>query len=341
MNTKLLIKNHRQDIVMVALVVLAALLPVFIRRSYIQAILVMTVYIASCSLAWSILGGMLGQISLGHASFAAVGAYIGTVLYNDFGVSPWISMVVAFGVVGVLVMLLMTPCFGLKGTYFSLTTIAFGEAFRNIFTNWGRVGAGQGLKMEIVRKGQESFWMLAFRNKASYFYVGLALLVVFYLVIRHIDRSKLGYGLKTIREDEGTAEAIGINPLHYKMMATFLSTGMVAVMGVFYACYIRYISPELMLQNKSLEFVLPAVIGGISTVEGPAIGALLIVPLSQYLNSALGSKLPGSNLMVYALILIAVVLFRPAGLLGHLKARQQQKKIAAEKAMLEKDAKED
>ena len=165
--------------------------------------------------------------------------------------------------------------------------------------------------------------------------------MVFYLVIRHIDRSKLGYGLKTIREDEGTAEAIGINPLHYKMMATFLSTGMVAVMGVFYACYIRYISPELMLQNKSLEFVLPAVIGGISTVEGPAIGALLIVPLSQYLNSALGSKLPGSNLMVDALILIAVVLFRPAGLLGHLKARQQQKKIAAEKAMLEKDAKED
>ncbi len=333
-------KNNPMAVVMVVLLVLGVLLPLFLNKAYVLSILCMTVYVAGCSLAWSILGGMIGQISLGHGAFAAIGAYIGTVFITYFNTSPWIAMAVSFVVVGATITLLMTPCFGLKGAYFSLTTIAFGEAFRNIFTNWEYVGAGQGMMLPLVRAKDESLWMLAFRSKASYYYVGLVLLVVFYLIVKWIDGSKLGYALKTIREDEGTAEAIGIKPIKYKLIATFISTGMVSVMGVFYATYIRYISPELMLQSKSLEFVLPAVIGGISTVEGPVLGSLIIVPLSQYLNSALGSKLPGSNLVVYALILIVVVLFRPSGLLGWWQEQRQKKRIAAEKAELGEEGKE-
>lgn len=328
-------KDNIMAVVMAVLLIVGLLLPVVFNKAYVQAILVMTVYVAGCSLAWSILGGMIGQISLGHGAFAAVGAYIGTIFVSYLNLSPWLAMIASFLVVGALITLLMTPCFGLKGTYFSLTTIAFGEAFRNIFTNWEYVGAGQGLMLPLVRANDQSLWMLAFQSKSSYYYVGLFLLVVFYLIVKWIDGSKLGYALKTIREDEGTAEAIGIKPIRYKLIATFISCGMVAVMGVFYACYIRYISPELMLQSKSMEFVLPCVIGGISTVEGPVIGSLIIVPLSQYLNSLLGSKLPGSNLVVYALILIVVVLFRPSGLLGWWKERSQKKKIAEEKKTLE------
>lgn len=329
------LKNKKSILLMAGLLLVAVLLPKVVTKSYVQAILVLTVYTAGCSLAWSILGGMVGQTSLGHAAFAALGSYIGTVFVVNLELSPWLAMIVSFFVVGGLITLLMWPCFGLKGTYFTLTTIAFAEAFRNIFTNWKYMGAGQGLMLPLVRKGEESVWMLAFRDKESYYYVGLLLLVVFYLIVKWIDGSKLGYAFKTIREDEGTAQAIGIKPIKYKLIATFISCGMVAVMGVFYACYIRYISPELMLKNKSLEFVLPAVIGGISTVEGPVLGALIIVPLSQWLNSALGSILPGSNLVVYALILIIVVMYRPAGILGWLKQRQQKKRIAAERVALE------
>lgn len=313
---------------MIGLLMIGLLLPVFVHKTYVHSIMVLTVYVMGCSLAWSILGGMLGQVSLGHGAFAALGAYIGTLFVTKLNLSPWIAMIAAFLMVGTVISLLMYPCFGLKGTYFSLTTIAFGEAFRNIFTNWNFVGAGQGLTLPIVKSKNESFWQIAFKssNKSSYYYVGVLLVVIFFLIVKMIDRSKLGYSLKTIREDEGTAEAIGIKPIRYKIIATFISSGMVAVMGVFYATYIRYISPELMLQSKSLEFVLPAVIGGISTVEGPVIGALIIVPLSQILNSKLGSILPGANLMVYALVLIAVVLFRPSGILGWVKERQQKKK---------------
>ena len=338
MDIRAFVKKKPGLLIGLGVLIVAALLPQFFNKTYIQSILVMTVYIAGCSLAWSVLGGMVGQISLGHGAFAAIGAYIGTIFVADLNLSPWLAMIVAFFVVGTLMALLMTPCFGLKGTYFSLMTIAFGEAFRNIFTNWEYVGAGQGKMLPIVRNGEESIWMLAFRSKTGYFYVGLFLVVVFYLVVKYIDRSKLGYALKTIREDEGTSEAIGIKPIKFRILATFISTGMVAVMGVFYATYVRYISPELMLQSKSLEFVLPAVIGGISTVEGCVLGAAIIVPLSQFLNSQLGSQLPGSNLVIYSLILIVVVLFRPSGILGWWQERQQKRKIASERVNLNEPA---
>ena len=335
MKTKSLIKDRGTTVFMLALLAVAIILPKFpaFGKAYLLSILIMTVYTAGCSLAWSILGGTLGTISLGHAAFGAIGAYIGTLFITELNLSPWIAMIVAFLVVGGMMTVLIYPCFCLKGTYFTLSTIAFGEAFRNVFTNWKAVGAGQGLSLPIVKAKSESLWMLAFnvKNKVNYYYVGLALAVMMYIIVKLIDSSKLGYALKTIREDEGTAQAIGIKPIKFKLIATFLSCGLVAVMGVFYACYIRFISPELMLQSKSLEFVLPAVIGGIGTVEGPIIGSLIIVPLSQYLNSTLGSRLPGLNLLIYALILIVVVLFRPSGILGWVKEVQQKKKIAAEK----------
>lgn len=328
MKLKSLLKKNTRIPVMILILLVALVLPQVINRPYIVAIMVLTVYTASASLAWSILGGMIGQISLGHAAFAGLGAYIGTVLYCNYNVSPWISMLVAFVVAGTLMMLLMSPCFGLKGAYFSLATIAFGEAFRNLFTNWEYVGSGQGMILSLVKK--DSLLMIAFKDKTSYYYVGLFLLVLFYVIVKLIDNSKLGYAFKTIREDEGTANAIGINPLRYKMIATFISCGMVAAIGVFYACYVRYINPDVMTQSQSLALVLPAVIGGIATVEGPVLGAIIIVPLSQYLSSALGSVLPGSNWIIYAAILIAVVLFQPAGIIGWFKARRQKKLISIE-----------
>lgn len=142
------------------------------------------------------------------------------------------------------------------------------------------------------------------------------MVIAVYLIVRAIDRSKFGYALKTVREDEDTANAIGINPLKYKVLATFVSCGLIAVCGVFYANYIRFINPDIMIQAQSVEFVLPAVIGGIGSVTGPLIGAIILTPLAQYLNSTLSSIAPGANLLVYAIILIVVILFQPRGIMG-------------------------
>lgn len=329
------IKFTPRLLLLAALLAFMLVFPQIFNRPYLLAIMITTFYIGCASLAWSILGGMIGQVSLGHAAFMGLGAYISTVLLQKLHLSPWLSMIVVFFVVGALIALLMIPCFGLKGAYFSLATIAFGEMFINLFTNWAFVGGGQGLMLGI---GKDSFWMLRFKSKVPYYYVALGMLIAFYIIVRRIDRSKLGYAFKTIREDEGTANAIGINPQRYKTIATFLSAGMVAVVGVFYANYIRYINTDIMSQAESLSFVLPAVIGGVSTVEGPILGALIIVPISQYLSSTLGSVLPGANLVVYACILIGVILFQPAGLLGWFYHSALKKKIDAKMGVKTADA---
>ena len=183
-----------------------------------------------------------------------LGAYMSTLLLVKLNVSPWISIPLVFLFVGALTALLLSPCFVLRGPYFSLVTIAFGEAFRNLMTNWDFAGKGQGLLLPF---GDNSLALLRFKSKVPYFYLSLLMVIAVYLIVRAIDRSKFGYALKTVREDEDTANAIGINPLKYKVLATFVSCGLIAVCGVFYANYIRFINPDIMIQAQSVEFVLP------------------------------------------------------------------------------------
>lgn len=302
-----------RQILLLIVLVLVALIPTVIKTPYILAILVMTFYTASASLAWSVLGGMTGQISLGHAAFMGLGAYVSTLLLVNANISPWIAIFIVFFVVGGISALLLSPCFHLHGPYFSLVTIAFGEAFRNLLTNWEYAGKGQGLLLPF---GDNDFFLMRFKSKVPYFYLGLGMAIVVFLIVRYIDRSKLGYALKTVREDEDTANAIGINPWKYKVIATFISCGLVAVCGVFYASYIRFINPDIMMQDQSVKFVLPAVIGGIGSAVGPLVGAVILTPLSEYLNATLSSIAPGANLLVYAVILIVVILFQPRGIMG-------------------------
>ncbi|MCL2001647.1 MAG: branched-chain amino acid ABC transporter permease, partial [Planctomycetes bacterium] len=218
--------------------------------------------------------------------------------------------------------LLFYPCFVLRGPYFTLATIAFGETFRNLLMNWAYVGRGQGILMPF---GADSFWAMRFLSKIPYYYMSLTMLILVSLVVWRLDRSKLGYAFKTIREDEDTANAIGINTTRYKLYAAFLSAGCTAVAGVFYSQYLRFIDPDIMMQIYSVEFVLPAIIGGMGFVCGPLLGAVILIPLSEFLRANLAGVLPGSNLIIYALILIIVIRLQPTGLLGWHQDRKLKK----------------
>lgn len=305
-------------------VLLLVIFPVFVKTPYILHILIMTFYIGAASLAWSILGGLTGQTSLGHAAFMGFGAYISAVLVINLNISPWVSFLIAFFVVGCLSIIMFYPCFILRGPYFTLVTIAFGETFRNLFMNWNLVGKGAGLTLPF---GQNSFFMMRFMGKEPYYYIALVLIAIFYFIVRRIDKNKIGYAFKTIREDEDTANAIGINTMRYKLLAAFISTGLTAVTGVFYAQYLRFIDPDIMLQTYSVEFVLPAVIGGVGNVSGALLGGLILTPLSEYLRSNLSSIIPGANLLVYAIILIVVIRFQPNGILGWYSKSKAKVKI--------------
>lgn len=317
-------KIIKSNLLPIILLIILSFIPIIIKTPYLMSIFITTFLAVACSLSWSVLGGLTGQISLGHAAFFGLGAYISTLLLNCLGISPWISIILVFFIVGALGAIILSPCFVLHGAYFSLVTIAFGEAIRNLFLNWDLAGKGQGL---LLQYGKSSLLQMRFTSKVPYFYIALILMLSYYMILKKIDTSKLGYGLKTIREDEDTANAIGINPQKYKLIATFISCGMIAICGVFYANYVRYINPDIMMGTKSIEFVLPAIIGGLGSVTGPLIGGIILTPLSEYLNAALGNIVSGLNLVVYSSIIIIVILFQPSGIMGWFNKSKVKKKI--------------
>ena len=288
-------------------------IPLFVKSPYILNIFVLVFYMSTLSMAWNLLGGMTGQNSLGHAAYMGLGAYASCLFITKAGVNPWISAILGMVVVGLVAGIIFYPCFILRGPYFTLVSIAFGEALRQFIINSSFFGRASGVGLPF---GRDSWLYFRFASKVPYYYVGLAMVLLVYLLMKKIERSKMGYALRTIREDEDAAAAIGINPTKYKIMAVVVSAMVAALVGFFYASYIRYIDPELMVLAKSTESVLPAVVGGAAYVEGPLVGGLIMIPLSEFLRAKYSSILPGINMLMYAVVLLIVIRFRPTGILG-------------------------
>lgn len=305
---------HRNLAIVLGLILLVfILIPVFVKSPYVLNVFVLVFYMSTLSMAWNLLGGMTGQNSLGHAAYMGLGAYACCLLITKTGANPWLAAIFGMVVVGLVAGVIFYPCFILKGPYFTLVSIAFGEALRQFIINSSFFGRASGVGLPF---GGDSWLDFRFASKVPYYYVGLVMVIGIYLLMKKIERSKMGYALRTIREDEDAAAAIGINPTRYKIMAVVVSAMVAALVGFFYASYIRYIDPELMILAKSTESVLPAVVGGAAYVEGPLVGGLIMIPLSEFLRAKFSSILPGINMLMYAVALLAVIRFRPAGILG-------------------------
>ena len=309
------VRAYRRNVALALglLLLVFVLIPVFVKSPYILNIFVLVFYMSTLSMAWNLLGGMTGQNSLGHAAYMGLGAYASCLLITKAGANPWLSAIFGMVVVGLVAGVIFYPCFILRGPYFTLVSIAFGEAMRQFIINSTFFGRASGVGLPF---GRDSWLNFRFGSKVPYYYVGLAMVLLIYLLMKKIERSRMGYALKTIREDEDAAAAIGINPTKYKIMAVVVSAMVAALVGFFYASYIRYIDPDLMVQAKSTESVLPAVVGGAAYVEGPLVGGLIMIPLSEFLRARYSAMLPGINMLLYAIALLAVIRFRPTGILG-------------------------
>lgn len=314
---------HRNLTILIGLILLVfILIPTMVKSPYILNIFVLMFYMSTLSMAWNLLGGMTGQNSLGHAAYMGLGAYACCLLVVKTGANPWLAAIFGMAVVGLVSGIVFYPCFILRGPYFTLVSIAFGESIRQLIINSEFFGRASGVGLPF---GPDSWLNFRFGSKVPYYYVGLLMVAGIYIIMKRIDRSKMGFALKTIREDEDAAAAIGINPTKYKVMAVVISAMVAGLVGFFYASYIRYIDPELMIQAKSTESVLPAVVGGAAFVEGPIIGALIMIPLSEYLRANFSAALPGINMLMYAVVLLVVIRFRPAGILGwYMNSRVKQ-----------------
>jgi len=291
------------------------LLPQIVSNPFAVDIFIRVLLFAFIGVAWNLLGGYAKQLSLGHAAFFGLGAYTSTILLIRYGVSPWIG-IVAGGVVAMLASLpIGALCFRLRGAYFAIATIATAQVLMLLFLKfrnfaWGAEGT------TIPNLGN-SPWMMQFDAKAAYYYIALVLLAIGLAITSWVERSWMGYYLVALGEDQDAAEAVGVNVPRIKRHIYLISAFLTGLAGTFYVQYIYFIDPNTVFNfNVSVEAALVSIVGGIGTLWGPVVGTVLLEPTSALVQSWLGGTHGGVQLTLYAVILMAVILWRPTGLLG-------------------------
>ncbi len=311
---------------------IALVLPIFVDASHLNlAILVLMA--AQLGVSWNIVGGYAGQVSLGHAAFFGLGAYTSTLLLVKFGVNPWIGMACGGAVAAALSVAFGWSCFRLKGHYFAMATIAVAELVQIFFTEWDYGGAAVGLYVPMDRTGWA--W-LNFATKQPYYWLALALLLVTLGVNAWIERSWLGYYFRAIKDEPDAARSIGINIARYKQVALGVSAFFTALGGSLYAQKELYIDPNSVLSTSlSIKMALVSILGGVGTLFGPVIGAVVLTSIEEFTRIAFGGSGRGTDIIIYASLIIGVAVFYPTGIVGwwhNLRARRRKPAAAAEAA---------
>jgi branched-chain amino acid transport system permease protein len=304
-------------VLLVALLALMLVAPWF-ANDYVITILILVLYSAYVGLAWNIMMGFAGQLSLGHALYVGLGAYTSAALYVHFGIGPWIGLLAAIPIsmaVGAVIGFLAFR-FRVAGVYFAILTIAFAEFARIGFDHFTWVGGSAGFFLPVAQYTRNDLWNLR-GSPTMFYYLILAFTIAAFVLSHLLLRSRIGYCWLAIREDEEAARAVGINTFRYKMIAVVISAGITAVAGVFFAFYYNNLFPEQVFHiSRSIELILGPIIGGIGTLFGPILGAFLLTGLAEILHEilvAFGVDVPGARQVFYGLCLLVVVIALPDG----------------------------
>ncbi len=302
------------------LAITALALPLILRSPTYLHILIMLYLYAYMTTTWNLVGGFAGVLPLGHSVFVGIGAYTSTVLWLQWGISPWIGMLVGGCLAGFVGYLIGKPTLKMRGAYFALATMAFVEGVRVIVENVDQLGpfklnGPRGLNIPPLPAGEGSLLAFQFATKEPYYYIILFMLMgVVYLTWR-LSGSKLGYSLSAGGEEPEAAEALGVNVAKCKVTAMVLSAFLTALAGTFLAQLTLFIYPKSVLTlDLSFELAFIALIGGRGSLAGPIIGALMLRPVTEFSRIYLSATLPGMHLILLGVILIVVMLYQPRGL---------------------------
>jgi branched-chain amino acid transport system permease protein len=317
-----------------------AILPLFVESTYALHMMILIFINVIMGSSWNLLGGYTGQYSVGHAAYFGVGAYTTMLLLQYRHVAPWFGIWAGAGAALVTALIIGSICFRLRGPYFVLASIAVAEIFRVSALNLKGItnGAEGILVTEIPPLSIHGTLITDWESKVPFYYTGLAFALITIMVSWLVSRSKLGYYFQAIREDQDAAHSLGINPTFYKNTALAISAIFTALAGSLYAVYVGFIDPGSVLGiDKSIQIVVVCIIGGVGTILGPVVGAVLLVPLSEALRTNiitnalikaglvtadsrtgafLKENLAHAHVLIYGILVVIVILFMPEGLIG-------------------------
>ena len=308
--------KHYWPVVLV--VALLAIVPFVTTSNVILNFLITTLLIALAGQGWNLLGGYGGQYSFGHAAFFGTAAYATAILQVQYGINAWLGLVAgifAGALVGAVIGVL---CFrsGLRGSYFSLVTLAFAEVLRIVSSVTPITGAGVGTLIKLDLR-PEAF---QFQSRVPFYWIVLILVALSLVTVRVVENSRFGAYLVAIRENEDAASALGINAFAVKLAAITLSAAITAAAGCFYAQYFLFIDAAIAYGPWiSIDALLAPIVGGAGTLFASLLGALVIKTLGETTKLLTGDA-PGLDLVIYGLLLIAVVGLAPRGVAGVLTA---------------------
>lgn len=290
------------------LLIAALLLPKIIESNYILHVANLAMMFALLTLSLNMLSGCTGLMSVGHIAFYGIGAYTSALLTTHFQIPIGIAMAGA-GVVSALASLLLgLPTMRLKGMYFAVATLAFGEVVYQLIVNWTSVTGGtKGVKSI---PSPEIFGM-SLRGYDAYYYIVLIVLVLSIILTRNLIASRPGRAMLAIRENDIAAEAMGVNITLYKLVAFMVSAFFAGVAGALYAHEVHFISPETFAGSESSAVLAMMVVGGIGSIPGSILGGMALTILPELLRS-----FGNVRLVIYGAAVVAIIIFAPKGLGG-------------------------
>ena len=287
-----------------------------VRNSYYQLIMTLVLIWATMGISWNVLSGYSGMISFGQAAFFGLGGYTMTIAFVKFGVTPWLGIPLGI-VVGVLAGIVIgIPTFRLRGHYFALSMLAYPLAMLYVFEWMGY----QEVSLPMKREAPAAY--AQFSDPRAYIGLAMILLVIAMILSLHVERSRFGRSLLAIKQNEGAAEAAGIDARRQKMYAIMLSGGIAAAAGGLYANVLLVVTPQTMFgMLVSAQALIVSLFGGVGVFWGPVIGASVLVPLAEILHGELGHIVPGIQGVVYGLAIIVIILLAPEGIYWRIRDR--------------------
>lgn len=311
----------RRILLAAVLAILVATLPLWpFANGYILAIVVRALLFIALGQAWNVIAGIGGQLSLGHGVFFGIGAYGTGLLFTAFGLTPWLGLFAGIAAAVVVAVIMGAITFHLRGIYFALATIVISLGFERIVRFYAALTGGD-TGLAIPFRGNAPA-LMQWRGPTAFLYLSLVTVLAFYAITRLLLQSRLGFALQALRDDEEAAAAAGVDVYRAKMIGLALSAAMTALAGTLYVQFYLSIDPGTAFGLfQSIQIQLPALIGGLGTAGGPVIGGALMIAASEGAN-ALSSRygLQGADVLVYGLLLLAVVMRAPQGLLGAFRA---------------------
>lgn len=303
---------------MVLFLMLLGIAPLVSAHPFYRHVVTMIFLFAFLAEAWNLIAGYGGLFSLGHTAFFGVGAYATAILYVEHGFPPWIGLLVGGALAMVLAFVIGFTTFRLRQFFFVLATLACAEAVHALFTYW-RILVPTGLGTTIPRN--PGLLNLTFNNELYYTYITYLFLVIIVLVTWLINSSKLGYYLRAIGGDEDAAISLGVNAFRVKHAILAISAFFTALGGGFYGMYVNYIEPDIVFNiDFMIQYIVITIVGGMSTMAGPIVGSILLVPLSTFFRSWIGGLLAPLGFFVYGIVLVVMIILLPGGLMQGIRA---------------------